>query len=112
MDKYYIRQEPANGHASEDAATIVRKRGETADIAVKPDDGRVLRCIEWYGLDTTPEPFFEKVSEALRKLFKEDGWEHIKAMDNYENSIYRLGGSSLSDLVVTNTAEGCISSQL
>ncbi|PKY02137.1 hypothetical protein P168DRAFT_329108 [Aspergillus campestris IBT 28561] len=60
---------------------IVIDRGD-ADVAVKRDDSPVLRCV--YVDRNGPSPrFYKKVSDALRKLFRENSWEAIKAMDGF-----------------------------
>ena len=63
---------------------FVFKRGESADIAVK-DDGRVLRCIETEGPD---EDYVRVASDALRKLFRENSWGAIKAMENFDTGYF------------------------
>lgn len=72
------------GHASEDTAGIVLKRGDTADIVVKADGRRVLRCVE-QDRDGNSKSYFKKASDALRKLFSEKDWDSIKAMKGFDN---------------------------
>lgn len=71
------------GHESEDTADILVNRGD-ADFVVKSDDNRVLRCIERSNLGESPR-FFKTASDALKKLFKENSWEFIKAMDGFDD---------------------------
>lgn len=64
------------GHESEDRADIVVNRGD-ADFVVKPDDNRVLRCIERDSNDDA--------SDALKNLFKTNSWKTIQAMDGFDD---------------------------
>ena len=84
-DEYYNTLDESKGHINEDAAVIVLKRGDTADIIVKADDRRVLRCIERDDPESTPETYFEEASDALRKLFRERSWKSIKTMDGFDD---------------------------
>lgn len=72
-----------DGHESEDTADIIVNRGD-ADFVVKPDDNRVLRCIEQGAHDESPT-FFKRASDALKKLFKVNSWETIIAMDGFDD---------------------------
>ena len=75
--------EEAVDHESEDAVDILVDRG-AADIVVKPNDNRVLRCIERVCGEESQE-FFKRTSDALRELFKNNSWETIKAMDGFDD---------------------------
>lgn len=66
------------GH--EDYAKAIANRGDAPDIAVK-DDGRVLRCTDDPDNRHKPPGYHQRASDALRKLFGENTWEEIEAMD-------------------------------
>lgn len=86
-------------HLNDDGAGVILERGPTADIAVKADDGRVLRCIELQDPEQTPESYFEEASNALKKLFKEKSWESIKAMDGFDNGFRDDGYDSYGQMI-------------
>lgn len=72
------------GHGREEDADFIIDRGD-ANFIVKPDSDRVLRCIERYHYhDETPD-FLKRASDALRKLFRENSWDTIKAMDGFND---------------------------
>lgn len=73
-----------HGYENEDDADIVVGRGD-ADIVVKPDDGRVLRCIERRDGGGQSPMFFKAASDALKKLFKENNWEDIQKIDPFDD---------------------------
>ncbi|PGG98164.1 hypothetical protein GX51_06951 [Blastomyces parvus] len=77
------------GHSSGDVAGIVVDRGD-ADFAVKKDDDRVLRCIERNETRKERSAFMKSASDALRKLFKENSWEAIQAMDGFDGGTNNL----------------------
>ncbi|RMJ27333.1 hypothetical protein PHISP_01780 [Aspergillus sp. HF37] len=92
QDDGYVRRE--EGHDSEDTIDVVVDRGD-ADFAVKPDDDRVLRCIERNDFDESPE-FFKANSDALKELFRVKSWEAIKAMDGFDDgTVDCFGGDAV-----------------
>lgn len=73
----------ADGFGSYDAAGMVVDRGSTADYVVKADD-RLLRCIDAdFGGET--EAHYKTTSDGLRRLFRENTWEAIKAMHGFDD---------------------------
>lgn len=68
-----------HGHRSEKAVEIIIERGDGADFSVKPDDGRVLRCIDLRDGYYSP-PVYKRASDALKKLFRENSWEMFRFM--------------------------------
>jgi hypothetical protein len=91
-DDYDTRIE--DGHDSEDTVDIVVDRGD-ADFAVKPDDDRVLRCVEGDEFGESPE-FFKTNSDALKELFRAKSWEAIKAMDGFDDgTVDWFGGDAV-----------------
>ncbi|KLJ07244.1 hypothetical protein EMPG_17268 [Blastomyces silverae] len=87
-----------HGHGSEDVADIVVDRGD-ADSAVKKDANQVLRCIERDDTRGESPIFFKSTSDALRKLFRENSWEAIQAMDGFDDgtlNYWDLGDNAYS----------------
>ncbi|SPO00342.1 uncharacterized protein DNG_03187 [Cephalotrichum gorgonifer] len=84
QDDYNYGREDSEGHLCEEHADIIVDRGDGVDSSVKQGDDSVLKCIQLDEDGDTPESF-KKASDALRKLFRENSWESIKAMDGYDD---------------------------
>ncbi|MBE3042676.1 hypothetical protein IMZ48_08890 [Candidatus Bathyarchaeota archaeon] len=66
----------------EDDPDVILDRG-AADFAVKPGDTKSLRCIETSD-EIFGRSFYKEASDALRKLFRENSWEAIEAMEGFD----------------------------
>ena len=92
--------EGEHSYEGEDEPHITMHRGDTADVAVKADDDRVLRCVGTSNLPDGPG-YMKGASDGLRKLFRENSWEAIKAMDGYDDCcasiVFGVGTRAYSD---------------
>lgn len=72
----------ASGFDSEDAAGVGMDRGDGGDY-VNPDGSRVLTCVGSEG-GREPQEFFQATSDALKRLFRENRWGLIRAMNGFD----------------------------
>ena len=83
----------------EGTVEIVIDRGD-ANVAVKRDGSPVLKCACPYSSGPRSPKFYDEASDALRKLFQENSWETIKAMDGFYDGAEDSdseGGTAYSD---------------
>ena len=81
----------------EGTVELVIDRGN-ADVAVKRDGSPILRCACTLRSSPRSSRFYNEASDALRKLFQENSWETIKAMDGfYDGTEDPEGGTVYSD---------------